>query len=128
MLIYVYIYIAKTHMKVSTCKEHPICLKYFFLKSNRSSLPLSNTVINFFNPDRLPVEKHFFPESGSPLLWNGGWMRHTSPTYLHIHTHFLSPDLQNNKDTPELGMEAQISNPCTPELGMKDTSPTPALI
>lgn len=46
-------------------------------------------------------------------------MRHTSPTYLHIHTHFLPPDLQNNKDTPELGMKAQISNPSTPELGME---------
>lgn len=40
------IYITKTHTKVSTCKEHPICLKYF-LKSNRSSLLLSNTFINF---------------------------------------------------------------------------------
>lgn len=49
-------------------------------------------------------------------------MRHTS-TYLHIHTHFLPPDLQNNKDTPELGMEAQLSNPSTPELGMEATSP-----
>lgn len=50
-------------------------------------------------------------------------MRHTS-TYLHIHTHFLPPDLRNKKDTPELGMEAQISNPSTPELGMEATSPT----
>lgn len=50
-------------------------------------------------------------------------MRHTS-TYLHIHTHFLPQDLRNKKDTPELGMEAQISNPSTPELGMEATSPT----
>lgn len=44
--ICVHIYITKTYMKVSTCKEHPICLKHF-LKSNRSSLLLSNTFIDF---------------------------------------------------------------------------------
>lgn len=55
-------------------------------------------------------------------------MRHTSPTYLHIHTHSLPLDIKNKKDTPELGMEAQIPNSSTPELGMEDTSPTPALI
>lgn len=44
--MYTHTYITKTHTKVSACKEHPICLKHF-LKSNRSSLLLSNTFINF---------------------------------------------------------------------------------